>query len=61
MNTEPTIEDIRAAERLIGEPVPTCDICDGPEDHRPALFYDWNGETGNHISCELGEKSGAAQ
>jgi hypothetical protein len=32
---------------------PTCDICGKPEDHWPAAGeYDWNGETGNHRSCE---------
>ena len=34
------------------DPVPTCDICgqpDGPGEP------DWNGETGNHASCEAAE------
>jgi hypothetical protein len=35
------------------ECTPTCDICDEPEDHEVGLIeYDWNGETGNHLSCE---------
>jgi hypothetical protein len=32
---------------------PACDLCGKPEDHRPGWYeYDWNGETGNHLSCE---------
>ena len=34
---------------------PTCDLCGEPEDHEPGMIeYDWNGETGNHQSCEKG-------
>jgi len=29
--------------------VPTCDLCDGPQ---RVEGDDWNGETGNHFSCE---------
>lgn len=28
---------------------PKCDYCDGPQ---PRVGEDWNGETGNHFSCE---------
>lgn len=36
---------------LLGEILPTCDICNEPwEDGGEG--EDWNGETGNHISCE---------
>lgn len=42
------------------EPEPTCDICGEPEDHEVGWFeYDWNGETGNHLSCEAREKAKA--
>ncbi len=34
------------------EVVPTCDIC-GDTDHEGEA--DWNGETGNHITCEQWE------
>lgn len=36
------------------EVTPTCDICDEPEDQDPTngREYNWNGETGNHQSCE---------
>jgi len=39
------------------ETVPTCDIC-GEED--PEGGFDWNGETGCHLSCEA-EIAEAAQ
>lgn len=29
--------------------IPTCDICGGPQ---RTEGDDWNGDTGNHISCE---------
>ncbi len=29
--------------------VPTCDLCDGPQ---YVEGDDWNGDTGNHFSCE---------
>ncbi len=29
--------------------IPTCDICRKQDDYEGD---DWNGETGNHISCE---------
>jgi hypothetical protein len=36
------------------EVTPRCDICDQPEDHTPGFIENnWNGETGNHISCEV--------
>jgi hypothetical protein len=35
---------------------PRCDICEEPEwcgkDMCPVCSNNWNGETGNHISCE---------
>lgn len=32
---------------------PRCDICDEPEDNENGFVVnDWNGETGNHLSCE---------
>lgn len=36
------------------EVIPTCDICGEPEDQDPTNGneYNWNGETGNHQSCE---------
>ncbi len=38
----------------MAEATPTCDICGQPEDQDPTngREYDWNGETGNHASCE---------
>lgn len=33
---------------LAADAVPRCDICDEP----PATLDDWNGDTGNHASCE---------
>lgn len=34
----------------------TCDICGKPEDHTVGLIeYNWNGDTGNHLSCEASE------
>jgi len=33
-------------------PVPTCDICDEPESFEWGEEDDWNGEMGNHLSCE---------
>lgn len=32
------------------EVTPRCDICNWPENHEGES--DWNGETGNHVSCE---------
>lgn len=29
-----------------------CDICGEQEDHSVGREYNWNGETGNHLSCE---------
>jgi len=40
------VEDYRT------EVTPRCDLCGKPEDHEPGRLYDWNGETGNHLSCE---------
>ena len=42
------------------EVTPTCDICGEPEDQDPTNGgeYDWNGETGNHQSCEARIASG---
>ena len=39
---------------MSADPVPTCDICGRPEDQDPynGRQYDWNGETGNHLTCE---------
>jgi hypothetical protein len=38
---------------------PRCDICGEPEDHEPGMIeYDWNGETGNHQSCERAQRNG---
>lgn len=48
-------EDVPGAEKDDPnyEIEPTCDICGEPEDHEIGLIeYDWNGETGNHLSCE---------
>lgn len=28
-----------------------CDLCGGAE-HPAEMTYDWNGDTGNHLSCE---------
>lgn len=42
----------------IEEVEPRCDLCGEPEDHEIGFFgYDWNGETGNHLSCEQKEVS----
>lgn len=35
--------------------IPTCDLCDGPQFTEGD---DWNGETGNHHSCEERTLSG---
>lgn len=35
------------------EVTPTCDICGRPDG---AGVPDWNGETGNHLSCEIDVK-----
>jgi hypothetical protein len=40
------------AENVMGDMEPTCDICGEPEDHEDGRENDWNGETGNHLSCE---------
>ena len=45
----PSAADYAAAEWLLGTPEPTCDYCNGPESS--AMFGNWNGETGNHLSC----------
>lgn len=38
---------------IVPESEPRCDLCGCTEDHEPGLIeYDWNGETGNHLSCE---------
>ena len=36
------------------DPRPLCDICDEPMDRGddPEPWLDWNGKTGNHITCE---------
>lgn len=31
---------------------PKCDICGEPDSYEDGGFSDWNGETGNHQSCE---------
>ena len=38
----------------IEEVTPRCDICNWPENHEGES--DWNGETGNHVSCECMER-----
>lgn len=53
----PILREIRRAHVEIladeAEAIPTCDICGDPEDQRIGPFEnDWNGETGNHKSCE---------
>lgn len=40
-------------EALREEGWPICDICDEPMSDTPGELNDWNGETGNHLSCEM--------
>jgi hypothetical protein len=49
----------RLIERLdvIDDPFPTCDLCgheqgDSPNSSAADQAGDWNGETGNHLTCE---------
>lgn len=37
---------------------PKCDLCGAPEDDEPGGFNDWNGDTGNHRSCEEAQARG---
>ena len=38
---------------MLEENWPTCDICDEPmSESLDGVETDWNGETGNHITCE---------
>lgn len=39
---------------ILAEGPPICDICGEFEDQDPTngREYNWNGETGNHLSCE---------
>lgn len=50
------LESLRKAGWTITPPEapPTCDLCGQPEDQDPTngREYDWNGDTGNHQSCE---------
>jgi hypothetical protein len=48
----PIFEEVDA---IVSEP--RCDICGQPEDQDPTngREYNWNGETGNHLSCEAKE------
>jgi len=50
------LQEARDKAILYGGPsievVPRCDICNRREDHEDGGENDWNGETGNHISCE---------
>lgn len=46
-----------ARRELVADPEPRCDICDKPmtcERGEDCTVHagDWNGETGNHRSCE---------
>ena len=41
---------------VIPEARPRCDLCGRDQDDSPNTFsheVDWNGETGNHTSCEI--------
>jgi len=40
---------------ILADGPPICDICGHFEDQDPTngREYDWNGETGNHLSCEV--------
>ncbi len=57
------IESVRLALTQPGDPeygeAPICDICGQPEDQDPTngREYDWNGETGNHATCEATVKA----
>lgn len=66
----PTCEDIAQDGAQLGEyheggiivstaadPEPTCDVCGRHMEDSPAGFADadWNGETGNHETCERSE------
>lgn len=47
---QPSIEDMAAAARVLDSvPDPTCDLCGYMQ---AADGLDWNGDTGNHVSCE---------
>ena len=62
MTRERTLTEYRAAMAdddsasfYTDETVPTCDLCGEPwEDGGEG--EDWNGDTGNHVSCEAHEK-----
>lgn len=48
----------------VDEEEPRCDICGRPQNDSPnTLSYeaDWNGETGNHTSCEINLAAGRQQ
>lgn len=49
-------EDEIAALRA--EDWPFCDICDEPMDGSWGIENDWNGDTGNHLSCEVQQHDG---
>lgn len=44
------IEDYAAMPEINEDPEPRCDICN--DTMESSLAEDWNGETGNHLSCE---------
>jgi hypothetical protein len=60
----PSDEDIEAAAKVLGHRPPrpddddpavlTCDLC-GKTENADDLTPDWNGDTGNHESCEQAE------
>jgi hypothetical protein len=45
-------------DALKAEDWPFCDLCDEPQDDSDGVLNDWNGETGNHLSCEKQEGIG---
>lgn len=52
---EDMCRDCGQAHTEPGGCVPTCDLCGEPQEWGRMFGYepDWNGETGNHITCEV--------
>lgn len=57
MTYDPTTDPFFDPARDDDEGVLTCDHCEVIE-HADDLTPDWNGETGNHLSCEEREAAG---
>lgn len=57
---EAILAALRGSASEADEPTPTCDICGRPENCSREDCHihagDWNGETGNHLSCEAHQR-----